>query len=174
MVGEIRDSETAQQAIQAALTGHLVLSTLHTNDAATAVTRLVDLGVEPYLVASTVTGVIAQRLVREVCEACALDTYLTDEQMVALGMDEGEPLLEVSQGKGCPQCRQTGLRGRRGVYEIFPINLKIRKLIMDGATSGDLHKAARASGMVTLRESALKKLKDGVTSFEEVLRLTVD
>jgi general secretion pathway protein E len=174
MVGEIRDPETAQQAIQAALTGHLVLSTLHTNDAATAVTRLVDLGVERYLVASTVTGVLAQRLVREICEACALTTTLTAEQMLALGMDEGESPLEVSQGKGCPQCRQTGLRGRRGVYEIFPINLKIRKLIMDGATSGDLHKAARASGMVTLRESALKKLKDGVTSFEEVLRLTVD
>jgi general secretion pathway protein E len=178
MIGEIRDPETAQQAIQAALTGHLVLSTLHTNDSVTAITRLVELGIEPYLVASTLTGVLAQRLVREVCDACEFETKLSQEQMVALGLaNDDEPPVEevqVTQGRGCPQCRYTGLRGRRGVYEILPISVATQKLIMDGANAKDLMDHARATGMQTLRESAVRKLLDGVTSFEEVLRLTVD
>jgi general secretion pathway protein E len=178
MIGEIRDAETAQQAIQAALTGHLVLSTLHTNDSVTAITRLVELGIEPYLVASTLTGVLAQRLVREVCDACEFETTLSPEQMVALGLTDDEETsvekVQVTQGKGCPQCRYTGLRGRRGVYEVLPISVPTQKLIMDGANAKDLMDHARATGMQTLRESAVRKLLEGVTSFEEVLRLTVD
>ena len=178
MVGEIRDAETAQQAIQAALTGHLVLSTLHTNDSVTAITRLVELGVEPYLVASTLTGVIAQRLVREVCDACEYETHLSHEQMVALGLAQEDDTdvepMKVIQGKGCPQCRYTGLRGRQGAYEVLPITPAIQRLIMDGANAKQLMEHARSQGMKTLRESAVHKLMAGVTSFEEVLRLTVD
>ena len=178
MVGEIRDPETAQQAIQAALTGHLVLSTLHTNDSVTAITRLVELGIEPYLVASTLTGVIAQRLVREICEACEIETRLSQEQMVVLGLAEEEDAdvesPEVTQGKGCPQCRYTGLRGRRGVYEVLPITPALQSLIMDGANASQLMAHARETGMKSLREGAVQKLLDGITSFEEVLRLTVD
>jgi len=178
MVGEIRDAETARQAIQAALTGHLVLSTLHTNDSASAITRLLDLGVEPFLVASTLTGVIAQRLVRKVCEACKVQTSLTDEQMLALGMklpDDGpSPDLPVWAGQGCVECRHTGLRGRTGVFEVLPITAVMQRLILEGASAGELLKRARQDGLRTLREGAIQKLAAGETAFEEVLRVTAD
>jgi general secretion pathway protein E len=178
MVGEIRDPETAQNAIQAALTGHLVLSTLHTNDTGGALTRLAELGVEPFLIASTVVGVIAQRLVRKVCESCRVDTTLSGEQLLALGLpvpDDGDaPQLPVAHGKGCPDCRHTGLRGRIGVYEVMPMSDRLRAMVIEGTSAPHVMKAARTDGMATLRESAIKKLAQGVTSFEEVLRVTAD
>jgi general secretion pathway protein E len=178
MVGEIRDQETAQNAIQASLTGHLVLSTLHTNDAASALTRLAELGVEPFLIASTVVGVIAQRLVRKVCEACKERTTLSKEQVVALGLtlpeDGTAPQLPVWFGKGCVECRHTGLRGRSGVFEVLPIDDRIRRHVIEGSPATDIVRTARQDGMKTLREAAIRKLAQGVTSFEEVLRVTAE
>jgi general secretion pathway protein E len=178
MVGEIRDKETAENAIQAALTGHLVLSTLHTNDTGGALTRLVELGVEPFLIASTVVGVIAQRLVRKVCESCRVETVLSKEQLLALGLpvpEDGDgPHLPVVHGKGCPDCRHTGLRGRIGVFEVMPMSDRLRGMVIEGHSSPDIMRTARTDGMATLRESAIKKLAQGVTSFEEVLRVTTD
>ncbi|MBD90381.1 MAG: type II secretion system protein E [Deltaproteobacteria bacterium] len=177
MVGEIRDRETAEQALSAALTGHLVLSTLHTNDAPTAVTRLLELGVEPFLVSSTLVGVIAQRLVRKLCPECAQPTKLSRQQVLALGipLEEGEatPELAVSAGAGCVACRQTGLQGRTGVFEVLEASPRIDKLILAEASSSELMDAARQDGMRTLRESAIEKLASGETSFEEVLRVSV-
>jgi general secretion pathway protein E len=177
MVGEIRDRETADQALSAALTGHLVLSTLHTNDASSAVTRLLDLGVEPFLVASTLVGVVAQRLVRRVCPECATATDLSRDQILALGipLDEGEatPALAVKTGTGCVACRQTGLLGRTGVFEILETDERVRRLIMAQATASEILETARQDGMQTLRENALEKLASGHTSFEEVLRVSV-
>jgi general secretion pathway protein E len=177
MVGEIRDRETAEQALSAALTGHLVLSTLHTNDAASAVTRLLELGVEPFLVSSTLVGIIAQRLVRKICSECAQPTKLSREQVLALGipLEEGEstPELAVSAGVGCVACRQTGLQGRTGVFEILEASPRIDKLIASESTAVEILDAARQDGMRTLRESAIEKLASGETSFEEVLRVSV-
>lgn len=178
MVGEIRDAETAEQAIQASLTGHLVLATMHTNDSASAVTRLMDLGVEPFLVASTLSGVMAQRLVRKVCEECRTKAVLSSEQMMALGIpvpDDGPPPdLPVYYGKGCIACRGTGLRGRLGVFEVLPVDSRLQRMIVDRASAQELSKTARQDGLVTLREAAIQKLAAGVTSFEEVLRVTAD
>ena len=178
MVGEIRDAETANNAIQAALTGHLVLSTIHTNDSASAVTRMVDLGAEPFLVGSTVVGVIAQRLVRKVCTTCRKKGLLTRQQIVALGMplpeDGDAPRLPVWHGEGCPDCRNTGLRGRTGIFEVMPVTERIQKLIIAEASAIDIMKAAQQDGMKTLREAAIHRLAEGVTSFAEVLRVTVD
>ncbi len=178
MVGEIRDAETASNAVQAALTGHLVLSTLHTNDAAGALTRLAELEVEPFLIASTVVGVLAQRLVRKVCDVCKTKTTLSKEQLMALGLpvpeDGPAPQLPVYYGKGCVSCRHTGLRGRTGVFELLPVTERIRRLIQDGASSAEIVRAARQDGLKTLRESAIKRLAQGHTTFEEVLRVTVD
>ncbi len=177
MVGEIRDRETAEQALSAALTGHLVLSTLHTNDAPTAVTRLLELGVEPFLVSSTLVGVIAQRLIRTLCPECAQPTKLSRQQVLALGipLEEGEatPELAVSAGPGCVACRQTGLQGRTGVFEVLEASPRIDKLILAEASANELMDAARQDGMRTLRESAIEKLASGATSFEEVLRVSV-
>ena len=178
MVGEIRDPETAQNAIQAALTGHLVLSTLHTNDTGGALTRLAELDVEPFLIASTVVGVIAQRLVRKVCDACRVDTILSKEQLYALGLpvpeDGDAPQLPVAYGKGCPECRHTGLRGRTGVFEVMPMSDRLRGMVIDGHSAPEIMKTARLDGMATLRENAIKKLAQGMTSFEEVLRVTAE
>jgi general secretion pathway protein E len=181
MVGEVRDPETANVTLQSALTGHLVLATLHTNDAAGAITRLLELGVDPFILASTLVGVIAQRLVRLVCPNCKIGTYLTPDQMQLIGLDmqeleaQGEnPQLQVSLGEGCVKCRQTGLVGRSGVFEVLPIDDKIRKLIIGRASARDIMKQARNDGLTTLRESAIRKLARGETSFDEVLRVTVE
>jgi general secretion pathway protein E len=181
MVGEVRDPETANVTLQSALTGHLVLATLHTNDAAGAITRLLELGVDPFILASTLVGVIAQRLVRLVCPNCRVGTYLTPDQMQLIGLDvqeleaQGEnPQLQVSFGEGCVKCRQTGLVGRSGVFEVLPVDDKIRKLIIARASSRDIMKQARNDGLTTLRESAIRKLARGETSFDEVLRVTVE
>jgi general secretion pathway protein E len=181
MVGEVRDSETAEIALQAALTGHLVLATLHTNDAASAVTRLLELSVDPFVLSSTLVGVVAQRLVRTVCAGCRIETFLTKDQLTLLGLDVHElrtqgqdPSLMVAFGEGCVACRSTGLRGRTGVFEVLEVDDKIRKLIVTKATSTEILKQARRDGLMTLRESAIKKLAKGETSFEEVLRVTAD
>ena len=181
MVGEVRDGETASIATQAALTGHLVLATLHTNDASTAITRLLELGVDPYVLSSTLVGVIAQRLVRLVCTDCRIETFLTPDQMSMIGLDVDalvsagqEPQLMVAMGEGCVKCRGTGLVKRIGVFELLSVDDKIRKLIIARAGSKDILAQAKNDGLMTLREAALRKLGKGITSFEEVLRVTVE
>ena len=174
MVGEIRDTETAENAIQAALTGHLVLSTLHTNDAVGAVGRLLDLGIPPFLLSSSLIGVMAQRLVRKICSHCAAETTLTPDELMALKaplplMPSG---LRLQKGKGCVRCRGTGFFGRSAVFEIFSVNAEIRERINQKGEASLLQALARKAGMRTLRESAVRKLAQGVTSFEEVLRIT--
>ncbi len=173
MVGEIRDDETARYAIQAALTGHLVFSTLHTNDAATSISRLSDLEIERFLIASTVIGTMAQRLVRRICKHCTTDRFLTVEEADALRLTVPEgKRIKVREGEGCFECRQTGYLGRSGIFEILPIDDKVKELIIEGADAQLIKREAIRSGMKTLRQSALRKLADGVTTFEEVVRVT--
>ena len=177
MVGEVRDHETAQNAVQAALTGHLVMTTLHTNDTASSITRLIDLGIEPFLVGSTVVAVVAQRLVRKVCPGCRTSRTLTHDECEVLGMvmpDGRPPEVKVAYGTGCHMCRKTGLVGRVGIYEVLPITESVRQLIVEQAPSNRILRTARDEGMMTLRECAIRHMVDGVTSFEEVLRVTVD
>jgi general secretion pathway protein E len=175
MVGEVRDAETAELAVQAALTGHLVFTSLHTNDTSTTVTRLVDLGVDPFQVASTLIGVLAQRLVRKVCSECREEAFLTPDQMALLDVhavpDEARR-LKVWQGKGCVRCRGTGLYGRTGIFELLEMSDAIRRLVLERASSTDIERAALADGMVTLRECAVRKLAQGITSFGEIIRMT--
>lgn len=172
MVGEIRDAETAKMATQAALTGHLVFSTLHTNDTASTISRLLDLGVEPFLLSSTLLGIMAQRLVRKICPHCAQNTELTQEQIHLLDIKlppRAGKSLPVKYGAGCIQCRNTGYYGRDGVFELLEIDDNIRSLINARASSPKIRKAARSNGMMSLKECALKKLAQGITTFEEVL-----
>ena len=172
MVGEIRDSQTADIAIQAALTGHLVFSTVHTNDAAGAITRLLDMGVENYLISSALLGVLAQRLVRVICKACkepiAAAPALFDEMGT---LTQGD--AKVYHGKGCKECCQTGFRGRAGIYELLVIDETIRQLILTKATAQKIRDAAREKGMTTLREDGWNKVVAGITTVEEVLRVTL-
>ncbi|MDP2168027.1 MAG: ATPase, T2SS/T4P/T4SS family [Thermodesulfovibrionales bacterium] len=168
MVGEIRDIETASISIHAALTGHLLFSTLHTNDASTAITRLVDMGVENYLVSSTLIGVIAQRLVRRICPNCKEPYTVTDDVRAEFGFDVGQ----VWRGRGCDNCLGTGYRGRIAIFEILVIDDDIRKLIMSKATSREIKEKAASSGMRTLRQDGLVKVKKGITSVDEVFRVT--
>jgi type II secretory ATPase GspE/PulE/Tfp pilus assembly ATPase PilB-like protein len=171
MVGEIRDLETAEIAIQAALTGHLVFSTLHTNDAPGAVTRLQDMGCEPYRVASVLTGVLAQRLVRRICPACRAPDQPDSAELLALGVTDGTG-VELFRGKGCEDCRGTGYRGRSGVYELFRISEETRSLVVRKPPAGELRRHAVARGMVTLREDAWAKACAGTTTAAEILRVT--
>ena len=173
MVGEIRDSETADMAIQAALTGHLVFSTLHTNDAPSAITRLLDLGAPPFLITSTLIGVLAQRLVRTLCPKCVEDVEPTEDDALGLNAPfEKIRDLTFRQGQGCIHCRQTGYHGRSGIYEIMPASRKIRKLIISKMASPEIVRTARDEGMRTLRESAIHKLVKGDTTVSEVIRVT--
>lgn len=173
MVGEIRDYETAEHAIQAALTGHLVLSTLHTNDSSSSVTRLVDLGVPPFLVNSTLIGVIAQRLVRKICPHCAEKYVLSDEECRMLNIPPAKvKSMPVSIGRGCPECRGTGYFGRTGIFEVLEMSEKVKGLIEQKPAPDLLKKAARSEGMISLKECAIRKLLGGVTSFDEVVRVT--
>jgi general secretion pathway protein E len=172
MVGEIRDPETAQNAIQAAMTGHLVLSTVHTNDAAGAVARLFDLGVQPYLLGATLLGVVSQRLLRTVCLNCRREEELSAEQAAALGLELRGERFGVWRGSGCAVCRDTGLKGRTGVYEVMAVSDKLRRLIVEQADSGRLGRQAAEDGMTSLRDAAVKKMALGLTSFDEVLRVT--
>jgi len=177
MVGEIRDAETAQYAVQAALTGHLVLSTLHTNDSASAVSRLLDLGVPGFLLANTLRGAMAQRLLRLVCTRCAKPATLAIDQIASLGLGRPEDLvgkLQVMQGEGCPRCRGTGYYGRTGIFEMLAVTQKIQKLIGQGAPATEIAGAARLDGMRTLRENGVRKLAEGLTTFDEVWSATRD
>ncbi len=177
MVGEVRDADTATQAVQAALTGHLVLTTLHTNDAVGAIARLRDLGVPSFLIAGTLTGVVAQRLVRQVCPACAEDVPLTADQVAGLGVPHPEDHageLLARRGTGCAKCRYTGYYGRAGLFEILAINARLRHLIAEGATPEALVRTARQDGLKSLREHAVQKVAAGVTSYEEAMRATAD
>ena len=173
MVGEIRDQETAENAVQAALTGHLVFSTLHTNDAATSVTRLIDLGIQPFLISSTLIGTMAQRLVRKICDDCKRNRPLTVEEagMLNLQAPAGKRII-VKEGAGCIRCRNTGYFGRTGIFEILPIDNAIRDLVDRSEDFLKIKDMAIKRGMRTLRQSALRKLAEGITTFEEVVRVT--
>jgi len=173
MVGEIRDSETGSIAVKAALTGHLVLSTVHTNDAPSTVDRLVDMGIEPFLVASSVNLVLAQRLVRKVCNKCRSSVDLHPEAFMELGIPEAEGrALTFYKGRGCSACNGTGYSGRQGLFEVMPITPEIRSMILDRQSSDKIKKQAMAQGMLTLRQDAVLKLRAGITTVEEVLRET--
>jgi len=173
MVGEIRDLETASIAVKAALTGHLVLSTLHTNDAPSTVNRMVDMGVEPFLVASSTNLIMAQRLLRRVCASCKTEVKLHAEALRELGLtEEDAKKYNFMEGKGCVACNNTGYKGRLGVYEVMPISPKIRDLILDRAPTNHIKKQAVAEGMLSLRMDGIVKLKNGITTAEEVLKET--
>jgi len=172
MVGEIRDLETAEIAIQAALTGHLVFSTLHTNDAATAVTRLIDMGMEPFLVSSSVIGVLAQRLVRTICQGCKEEYTPTEEELRDIGLLEERTETKLYRGKGCSNCMHTGYKDRIGIFELMVPNESICNLIISKAPTEEIRKKAIALGMVNLKEDGIQKTKKGLTSVEEVLRMT--
>ena len=171
MVGEIRDLETAEIAIQAALTGHLVFSTLHTNDAPSAVTRLQDMGCEPYLLSSVLNGVLAQRLVRRICQACRAPHHPDPAELLAIGVADVTG-AELFRGKGCDDCRGTGYRGRSGIYELFGITEEVRSLIVRKASAGEIRRHAVENGMVTLREDGWARVCAGLTTVEEILRVT--
>jgi type II secretory ATPase GspE/PulE/Tfp pilus assembly ATPase PilB-like protein len=170
MVGEIRDLETAQIAIRAALTGHLVLSTLHTNDAPSAVTRLIDMGIEPFLVSSAVNLIVAQRLVRRTCPDCGASDPRAHSLLHILG--ELDATGEWTRGKGCPTCVNAGYKGRMGVFEMMPMSESLRTLVAEGVDANRLRELALREGMSTLRQEALAKARGGLTSLEEVLRET--
>jgi type IV pilus assembly protein PilB len=173
MVGEIRDIDTGSIAVKAALTGHLVLSTLHTNDAPSTINRMVDMGIEPFLVSSSTNLIMAQRLLRKICTACKTDVRLHPEVLRELSITEEEAAAsKFQEGKGCVECNNTGYKGRVGVYEAMPISAKIRELILDRASVALLKKQAVEDGMLTLRSDGLGKLKNGTTTAEEVLKET--
>jgi type IV pilus assembly protein PilB len=174
MVGEIRDLETAEIGVKAALTGHLVLSTLHTNDAPSTINRLLNMGVAPFLVASSVNLILAQRLARKICSNCKEDHLVAPKTLLDLGV----PLEEIDKyackrGAGCTNCGMTGYKGRIALYEVMPIHEEIRDLILAGATTIDIKRAAMRKGVKTLRQSGLTKVGEGVTTIEEVLRVTM-
>jgi general secretion pathway protein E len=173
MVGEIRDQETAEHAVQAALTGHLVLSTLHTNDAPSSVTRLLDLGIPHFLILSTVIGIVAQRLVRINCVHCGEKYTPTMEEALALGMTVDEAVQhDIRRGTGCLHCRQTGYIGRDGVFQVMAMSERLRGVIAKQTSSITLFDTARAEGMRTLREAAIEKVLQGVTTVSEMVRVT--
>ena len=175
MVGEIRDFETAQIAIQSALTGHLVMSTLHTNDAPGTVTRLVDMGIEPFLITSSVLLILAQRLVRKICTECKEPVKVNPKLLLGLGVPRGEiDGFAVYKGKGCSLCSNTGYKGRVGLYEVMPLWDDVKELVLSRASSLDIKKEAIRQGMKTLRMAGVEKINEGMTTIEEVLRTTMD
>jgi type IV pilus assembly protein PilB len=174
LVGEIRDFETAEIAIKAALTGHLVLSTLHTNDAPSTISRLMNMGIEPFLVATSVNLIQAQRLIRRVCKDCKTEYPAPPEALVEVGFTAEEATkVKTFKGKGCSTCNNTGYKGRIGLYEVMEVTDEIRELILIGASALELRKKAIDDGMISLRESGLHKIRSGVTTIEEVVRETV-
>lgn len=174
LVGEIRDFETAEIAIKAALTGHLVLSTLHTNDAPSTISRLVNMGIEPFLVATSVNIIQAQRLIRRICSNCREEVHFPPEGLVEVGFSEEESkTLKMYRGRGCEACLDTGYKGRIGLYEVMEVTDELRELIIIGASAIELRRKAVELGMITLRESGLCKLREGITTVEEVVKETV-
>lgn len=175
MVGEIRDFETAQIAVQAALTGHLVLSTVHTNDAPGTVTRLIDMGIEPFLISSAVILILAQRLIRKICMECREPIKVHPQLLIDLGVTPDEvKTFPVYKGKGCSICNNTGYKGRVGLYEVMPNKEEIKELILSRASTSEIKKEAMRLGMKTLRQSGIIKIREGLTTIEEVLRSTMD
>ncbi len=175
LVGEIRDFETAEVAIKAAMTGHLVLSTLHTNDAPSSINRLMNMGIEPFLVASSVHMIVAQRLVRRICSSCKEPFEVPNQALTTLGFKKDEiKSLQLFRGRGCDLCSGTGYKGRVGLYEVMDIDEQVRDLILTGASAYELREKAHDAGMISLRMSGLQKIRDGVTTLDEVMRETVD
>jgi len=175
MVGEIRDFETAQIAVQAALTGHLVLSTVHTNDAPGTISRLIDMGIEPFLISSAIVLILAQRLIRKVCMECREAVKVHPQLLIDLGVPPDEvKSFPVYKGKGCSLCNNTGYKGRVGLYEVMPMKEEVKELVLSRASTSEVKKEAIRLGMKTLRQSGIAKIKEGVTTIEEVLRSTID
>jgi type IV pilus assembly protein PilB len=173
LVGEIRDNETAEIAVKASLTGHLVLSTLHTNDAPSAITRLKDMGIDSFLVATSVILIAAQRLVRKICQECKEEIKHPPQALMNIGFSEEDAnTIHIYKGKGCNKCNNTGYKGRVGLFEVMPVTAAIRTLVFSNANNAELRKTAIDEGMITLRQSGLEKIKLGVTTIEEVLRET--
>ena len=173
MIGELRDLETAENAIQAALTGHLVMSTLHTNDAPSSIVRLMDLGVPAFLIQATLRGILSQRLVRKICNACKAPIEMDAVKLQALGLETGKSgILSLFHGKGCQKCRGTGYQGRTTIHEVLPYSDAIKSQTLPGVDLAVLTETARAEGMASLRESAVEKLMEGITTYQEVLRVT--
>jgi type II secretory ATPase GspE/PulE/Tfp pilus assembly ATPase PilB-like protein len=172
MIGEIRDLETVDIAIKAALTGHLVLSTLHTTTAAGSITRLINMGIEPFLITSSLVLVGAERLVRRICPACREPYELSNKMTGRLHLEAEKGKLLFYRGKGCESCLGTGYRGRAGLIEVLTLTPKIKELVLGGVQEYQIKDAARASGMKTLRESGLEKAREGVTTLDEILRVT--
>jgi type IV pilus assembly protein PilB len=173
MVGEIRDFETAEIGVKAALTGHLVLSTLHTNDAPSTISRLLNMGIEPFLVSSSVILILAQRLARKICQQCKEEEKFPPQALTKVGYsDEEVKAIKCFKGKGCSTCNNSGYKGRIALYEVMPISDELRELILEGASANEIKKTAARLGMNTLRRSGLNKVKEGTTSIEEVLRVT--
>jgi general secretion pathway protein E len=170
MIGEIRDRETAENAVQAALTGHLVLSTLHTNDSASTIIRLLDLGVPPFLISATLLGIVAQRLVRKICPHCKKVRTLSQDEYDYLQLPEKS--YTVWEGEGCKECRGTGYRGRTGLFEVMDMNDRLKALVSGSVELAMIVEAAKQEGLVTLREIAIKKMLEGVTTYEEVISMT--
>jgi general secretion pathway protein E/type IV pilus assembly protein PilB len=174
MIGEIRDLETASIATNASLTGHLVFSTLHTNDAPSAIARLIDIGVQPFLVASSLRAIMAQRLVRRICPHCKQPAELTESEMRALRIEPGQIQdAQVMHGRGCDQCRGTGYKGRMGIFEIFVLDDEVRHMINKRSSTLNLRQRARELGMRTLREDGIRKVLAGVTTADEVISITI-
>jgi len=175
MVGEIRDFETAEIAIKAALTGHLVLSTLHTNDAPSTITRLLNMGIEPIMVSSSVIIVVAQRLARKICQNCKEEQKISETTFIRSGMTPEEvPNAKCYIGLGCSECNNSGYKGRIALYEIMRVKDELKELILQGASASDIKKEAIRLGMVTLRQSGIQKVLDGTTSIDEILRVTFE
>jgi len=174
LVGEIRDRETGEMAIQASLTGHLVFSTLHTNDAPTAITRLIDLGLEPYLINATLEGIIAQRLVRRICANCREEYEPTPDAILSIGVrPEDVKGKKFYRGRGCDRCNNIGYYGRMGVFEVLVINDELREMMLSGASTQEIRSAARRTGCRSLRQSGLLAIYDGQTTIEEISRSTI-
>jgi len=174
LVGEIRDEETAEVAVRAALTGHLILSTLHTNDAGSTVARLYDMGIDPYLLANCLRGVVAQRLARKLCRNCLQSDPIGLQWFQEKGLLQEFPNAKVSKGRGCSECRGTGWKGRLGLFELLVVNDQLRSLISSQASRAEIAKVAASLGMPPLQYDGLRKVADGVTSLEEVLKLTLE
>lgn len=170
MIGEIRDGETAEIAVKASITGHLVVSTLHTNDAASSITRLIDMGIEPFLVGASVVGIIAQRLVRRLCTKCREKIYATDDEKRVLGVSEHKELT-IFKANGCHKCGDTGYQGRIGVYEILPVEQDIRHIVNKNGTADDIREAALGNGLRTIRANSARLVVNGTTTLDEMLRI---
>jgi general secretion pathway protein E len=174
MVGETRDGETARMAVEASLTGHFVLSTIHTNDSASAPNRLIDMGVQPFLIASSLIGVLAQRLIQVLCNDCKIPKPPTEADLMAMGVKTLSPSIKIFGPKGCPKCNFRGYASRTTVCELMLITDEIKKLIMERADAGQLKKLAISQGMSTLRQDSIRKVLEGITSMEEIMRAIND